>query len=63
MQFMYVDESGDPGALRPGLPLHLQPSSHFILCGVIVPSAGWRQQLDAVVAARNAFASDTGVEV
>lgn len=56
MQFMYVDESGDPGALRPGLPLHLQPSFHFILCGVIVPSAGWRQQLDAVVAARNAFA-------
>jgi hypothetical protein len=61
MQFMYVDESGDPGALRPGLPLHLQPSSHFILCGVIVPSAGWRQQLDAVVAARNAVLDPLGL--
>jgi hypothetical protein len=34
MHFLYVDESGDPGA-KPGA------STHFILCGLLVHHADW----------------------
>ena len=45
MYFMYVDESGDSGSYTPGMPD--QPSSHFILMGVIIRASEWRNYLSA----------------
>ena len=61
MQFMYVDESGDPGALKPGVAAHLQPSAHFIVCGVVISSRNWQQQLDSLVLARNSVLDPLGI--
>ena len=48
MQFIYVDESGDPGNMRRCVPRHLQPSRHFMLVGVIVPTAEFMRELRTI---------------
>lgn len=40
LYLMYVDESGDPGAYSG------ENSRHYILAGLIVPDASWKESLD-----------------
>lgn len=46
---MYVDESGDPGSLIPGLPMSQQPSRHYALSALVIPASDWRNYLVAIV--------------
>jgi len=61
MQFIYVDESGDPGNLRCSMPRHLQPSRHFMLVGVVVPTAEWRASLETLISVRNSVLDPLGL--
>ncbi|MEN2981223.1 MAG: DUF3800 domain-containing protein [Thermus sp.] len=46
---MYVDESGDPGFQDPSLSSAQGPSVHYILSGLIVSAADWRNCLSVLV--------------
>lgn len=61
MQFIYVDESGDPGNLQFGMPRHLQPSRHFMLVGVVVTAAEWRASLETLISVRNSVLDPLGL--
>lgn len=59
MHFLYVDESGDPGGFD---PTQAQTSSgHFILSGVVVPAADWRNYLSAIVDIRKLLKTQFGL--
>lgn len=60
---MYVDESGDPGLWAPGTPVHLRPSPHYILTGVIIPASQWQTCLTTMVAIRRTLRQNYGLRV
>ena len=57
MFLMYVDESGDCGAL-PG-----SPSSHFVLVGLVVHELRWQKYLDQLVAFRRRMRKASGLKL
>jgi len=60
---MYVDESGDPGLWNPGTPLHLRPSPHYILTGVIIPASQWQACLTLMVDIKRTLRQKYGLRV
>lgn len=52
MQFMYADESGDPGYWDHAKPAHLNPSPHYILTGFILEAEKWKESLEALIGIR-----------
>lgn len=63
MYFMYVDESGDPGPYDIHKPKRLRASRHFIVSGVIVPAAEWRNYLTALIDIRRNIKVTYGLPV
>jgi hypothetical protein len=47
MYFMYVDESGDPGAYDITKPVGKRASKHYIVSGLAIPADEWRSYLTA----------------
>jgi hypothetical protein len=60
---MYVDESGDPGLWAPGTPVHLRPSPHYILTGVIIPAPLWQTCLTVMVDVKRTLRQSYGLRV
>jgi hypothetical protein len=60
---MYVDESGDPGLWPPGTPVHLRPSPHYILTGVIIPASQWQTCLTVMVDVKRTLRQNYGLRV
>lgn len=57
MYILYVDESGDPGPFDPSQPNNApgQGTPHYILSGLMVPFAEWRNYLLALVDIKRAI--------
>lgn len=61
MQFMYADESGDPGHWDHAKPAHLNPSPHYILSGFIIEAETWRETLDTLIQVRGQICKKYGL--
>ena len=60
MQLVYVDESGDPGALTPDA-LAQGTSRHFILSSVAIDEGDWDQTLRTLVDIRTRLLARHGL--
>ncbi len=60
---MYVDESGDPGSLTAATPIHLRPSLHYILTGVVMPDTKWQEYLTAMIDIRRSLRNHYGLRM
>ncbi len=63
MHFMYVDESGDPGLVLPGMPIGRQPSRHYIVSGFVIAADEWREYLQQMVDIRRQMKAKYGLNV
>ena len=59
MYFLYVDESGDPGAYDPNQAGGA--TRHYILSGLIVPVVQWRNYLSSLVEIRRYIKQQYGI--
>lgn|SRR5579862_3582114 len=56
MYLMYVDESGDIGLLN-------SPTTHFVLCGLVIHELRWRTYLDELIAFRREIKARFGLKL